>query len=77
MSADAITAAITIGSTLYLYPAVEAAVKEHIPDAKIVQKYSAKDKPTGPTFHFDDYEELDFDRLNSDKEYLACSYVYR
>lgn len=28
-------------------------------------------------FQYAEYEDLDFDRLNSDPKYLACSFVYR
>lgn len=69
------TALITIELDSYLYPVIENALRCATPDIEITNKLL--ESPVGKVFHYGEYEDLDFDRLMSDPEYLACSFVYR
>lgn len=69
------TALITIKLDSYLYPVIENALRCATPDVEITNKLLKS--PAGKVFHYGEYEELDFDRLMNDPEYLACSFVYR
>lgn len=72
------TALITIDPKSYLYPVIENALKSNIPGVEITRELVKE--PTAKSdlvFHYGEYEDLDFDRLMSDPNYLACSYVYR
>lgn len=70
------TALITLDKNSYLYPVIITALKTRVKDLNI--KDGVKDHDTNSkVFQYGDYEDLDFDRLMSDRNYLACSYVYR
>lgn len=72
---------LTIDINSYLYPQIENAVKKHLPaSTRIVNNtkdLTPEELAHSKIFQYAEYEDLDFDRLNSDPKYLACSFVYR
>ncbi|AMD18741.1 HBL161Wp [Eremothecium sinecaudum] len=67
-------AVITIPQTDYVYKHIFNALKKHIPDLHFLDYLPADG---GKIFHYGDYEQLDFDRLLTGKNYHANSYIYR
>lgn len=70
------TAVISVDRKSYLYPVVETAFSTVVTNVEITQQLSSK-SVVGKVVHYGEYEDLDFDRLMNDPDYLACSYVYR
>ncbi|KAK9467737.1 tubulin-tyrosine ligase family-domain-containing protein [Lipomyces arxii] len=68
------TAAISYPHDSYVYPLLKSNLERYVPTARIVDSVSKAD---AKIFHFTEYEDLDFDRIMEDKNYLACSYIFR
>ncbi|KAH3682522.1 hypothetical protein WICPIJ_006513 [Wickerhamomyces pijperi] len=64
---------LSIPTSSYIYPALQKSLSDHLPYLNIVSKSQKAVK----TFQYGDYEDLDFDRVHSDSNYLINSYIYR
>lgn len=85
MTSSNIYALLTVDSNSYLYPELVKAVKRHLPSTtqivhntqELTSVVGDADISKAKVFQYGEYEDLDFDRLNSDLNYLGCSFVYR
>lgn len=67
--------AVTYSKTSYIYEPLTKAIRKYFPNIKIESTVPAPGNYY--VFHYGDYEDLDHERLMSDKKYIANSYIYR
>lgn len=66
---------ITYPEDSYIYKSLVKAIQNYFPDVNILHEIP----PEGGyyVFHYGDYEELDHERLMSDRRYIANAFIYR